>query len=135
MSQRAIAKWGRDFRAAAKADKHAILRDHLRRLHLPDAPKLLLEGTVQLVRACSLYTDVDHRVDDQLEEFLELQQYNPADASEAQYAYTFDIHEKAYARVLVEPRVQILDLADMFAHTWDDFKVAGYAKFWISPAS
>src|SRR3954464_3426912 len=91
MSQRAIERWERDFRAAAKADKYAVLRDHLQRLELPDSPELLLEGTIRAVRACSHYSALDHQDDEQFDQFLEMQRYNPADATDARYAFTFDL--------------------------------------------
>ncbi len=131
MSQRAIDRWEREFRAAAKADKHAILRDNLRRLELPDSPELLLEGTIHVVRACSHYYALDHGDDEQFDRFLDKQPYNPGDSTYARYAFTFDLW-KAFGRVLVEAKVQTLDLADLYGNPWLDYEVVGYHRFWIS---
>jgi hypothetical protein len=131
-SQRAIDRWERSFRVAARADKYAILRDHLRRLDLPDLPESLLEGTVCVVRACSRYSALDQQPDEQFERFLEMQRYDPSDATAARYAFTFDLHGKAFARVLAESKMQALDLADLYGNPWSDYKVVGYHRLWIS---
>jgi hypothetical protein len=132
--QSAISKWERRFRAAARANKYAVLRDHLRRLDLPDAPDLLLEGTILVVRALSPYAELDQKGDDEVERFLEMQQYNPAEATDARYAFTFDLHGKAFARVLVETKVGPLDLADLYGNPWWEHEVVGYHHLWVSRA-
>ena len=90
MSQRAIEQWERSFRAAANADGYAILRDHLRRLELPDSPELLLEGTILAVRAGCAYRLWDRSDGKHFEKLLEIQHYDPADSTDARYAFTFD---------------------------------------------
>jgi hypothetical protein len=136
MPQPAMSQWEQAFRAAAKVDQHAILRDHLKQLGLPDSPKLLLEGTIQAMRALSLWYTLDRHgpnseqtVDDEL---LELQRYNPVDATDARYAFTFDLYGKAFARILVESKVGTLDLADLYTHNWSKYKVVGYSGFWVT---
>lgn len=134
MPQRAIHGWERSFRTAARADKYAILRDHLRRLDLPDSPELLLEGTIRAVRALSHYSALDHQDDKQFNRFLEMQQYNPAYATDARFAFTFDLYGKAFARMLVEAKLQTLDLADLYGNPWSEYEIVGYERLWISHA-
>jgi hypothetical protein len=134
MSQTVIAQWERGFRAWAKADRYGIRRDHLQRLELPDSPELLLEGTIRAVRACSIYFRTDTGDDERFGRFLAFQQYNPGNATDTRYAFTFDLYGKAFARVLVKTKVQTLDLADLYGHAWVDYKVVGYSRFWISHA-
>jgi hypothetical protein len=130
----AIRRWERGFRAAATKDRYAILRDHLRRLELPDSPDLLLDGTILVVQASLAYKAVDQQKPQQWGPFLEMQQYNPEDATEARYTVTFDLHEKAFARMLVEASFKSIDLADLFGNPWWNYEVAGYHRFWISHA-
>ena len=132
MWQRAIDRWERSFRVAAKADGYAILRDHLRRLELPDSPELLLEGTMLAVRAGCLYMDLDNLDSKYFEQLLEMQQYDPADSTNARYAYTFDICGNTYARVLTESGSKALDLADLYGHPWEDYKVAGFSYLYVT---
>ena len=132
MSHIEIARWERSFRAEAKADGYAILRDHLRRLGLPDSPELLLEGTILAIRGCFRYTVMDGLDSRHFERLLEMQPYDPAESTDACYAFTFDIAGYIYARVLVEPGFKTLDLADMYGHPWDDYKVAGFSCLYVS---
>lgn len=123
-------EWERTFRAAAEADDCAIFRDHLRRLELPDEPLLLLEGTIHFVVMWSAYFSLDHR--ESFAPQLQMQTYDPAQATEVRYAFTFDLQGKAYARVLVDAKFRHLDLADMLGVPWREYGVAGYSDFWIS---
>lgn len=131
MSKENLDQWERDFRTAAFADDLAIFRDHLRRLDLPDSPHLMLEGTIRLVRMCSIFATMDDH-SERFSEFLALQTYDPAKATEAQYAYTFDIFGKAFARVLVEIKEGNLDLADLYGNHWNDYQVVGFRHLWVS---
>ena len=108
MSQIALDQWERSFRAAAKADRYAIRRDHLRRLGLPDAPELLLEGTIVAARTCCLYMEMDSLDSRDFKQLLEMQPYDPADSTNARYPFTFAIGGYIYARVLVEPDSRLL---------------------------
>jgi tetratricopeptide (TPR) repeat protein len=132
MSQIAIDRWERGFRAAAKADGYKILGDHLRRLELPDFPELLLEGTILAVRACCAYMDIDGLDRKYLRNLLEMQQYDPADSTDARYAVTFDISGTTYARVLVEPGLRSIDLADLYGQPWWEYETAGYDWLCVS---
>jgi hypothetical protein len=131
MSKILLDRWERAFRAAAVKDDCACFRGHLRRLELPDKPKLVLEGTVSAVRMASAYLCIDGR-DKAVSQFLCMQTYNPAEATDARYVLTFDIFRKAFARILVDATLQPLDLADLYGSPWDDYKMAGFDSFWIS---
>jgi len=130
MANDKLRQWELRFRRAAKADKYAILRDHLRNLGLPDSPELLIEGTVRLVQACAAYASIDGQ---SFAKFLAMQHYDPDDAEDAEYVFTFDLCGKAFARVLVGgTKFDGLDLADLYGHPWWDYKVCGYHTIWIS---
>ena len=131
MGRTILDRWEKDFRAAALADRLAIFRDHLQRLDLPDSPDLMLEGTVRLVRMCSCYATLDGR-NDQFRKFLAMQTYDPTNATEARYAYTFDICGKAFGRVLVRTKERTLDLADLYGSPWNDYQVVGFYQLWVS---
>jgi hypothetical protein len=99
MSEELLDQWEQDFRAAARADDCAMFREHLGRLspreHLgrllqPDEPHLMLEATIRIVRMCSAYATVDNRAEE-FGQFLNMQKYNPADATDARYVFTFDL--------------------------------------------
>ncbi len=124
----ALQSWEREFRRAGKADKYIMLRDHLRKLDLPDNPKLLMEGTIRFVQACVAYLVIDKQP---LAGFLAMQRYDPAGAVDAKYALTFDLYGKAYARILVSDTIG-MDLADLYGHPWDDYRVCGYYSMCIS---
>ena len=121
-------QWEREFRSAARADNLALFRDHLHRLELPDEPEALLNGTIMVIYACCAYASIDGQ---SFAGFLEMQKYNPADAGDASYAFTFDLY-KAFARVLVPTKFRDLDLADIYNHPWDEYKMCGYRRFWVS---
>lgn len=127
MSESPIETWERGFRAAAKADHFAILTDYLQRLGLPDSPELLLEGTICAMRACSHLSDGVR-----FQQLLDMQRYNPVDSTVGRYAFTFDLCGKAFVRILVEPKFQTLDLADLYANPWEDYEVVGFTRVWIS---
>jgi len=127
----ALGKWAAEFRSAAHADRLSIFRDHLRRLGLPNKPKRLLGGTIQMVFFCACYANIDNH-DKYFYRFLKLQKYDPSRAKAAQYAFTFDVHGKTYARVLVDTKVGVLDLADLYNHPWMNHKVVGFEDIWIT---
>lgn len=122
-------EWERSFRAAAKNDKCRILRAHLKQLELPEKPALLLEGTILFVQACIAYLMLDNRPFD---EFLTQQQYDPASVTGAPYLATFDICDKAFARITVPASLGSVDLADLYGMPWDAYRVVGYRDIWIS---
>jgi len=125
--------WEKAFRADARADKYRVLSDVLKRLGLPDKPRLMLHGTVDMVRACCAYNRIDNN--GFFETFLRLQTYAPDTVADNLYMFTFDVFGKAYARIIVNEKCQGLDLADMFDFPWQRHKMAGFRCFWISSAS
>jgi len=128
---RTLEEWAAEFRSAAHADKLSIFRDHLKRLGLPDKPKLLLEGSIQIVWFCAIYAVLDGQ-EKRFIDFLNLQKYDPSQAPHARYAFTFDVFGKTCARVLVDHKLSVLDLADLYNHPWEDYKTVGYHYIWIT---
>lgn len=131
MQKGILERWSSEFRQAAKADNLKLFRDHLRRLGLPDAPELLLHGTILAVHACCSYASLDHQSPVR---FLQLQKYSPVDAPGAKYAFTFDLWGKGYARVLVSAKMELLDLADLYGFPWPEYEMCGFPCFWVSRA-
>lgn len=131
LDSKAYLAWEKSFRAAANTDNYALFKTHLHRLALPEKPKLMLEGTILAIQATMAYTIMDGRVIP-LEQFLNMQQYNPDDAPDARYVFTFDLHGKASARVLADEKLILPDLADLYGYPWYPWKIVGYCCFWIS---
>ena len=131
MSALTLKRWEREFRIAAEADQLAVFREHLQWLELRAKPELLLEGTIEVVRACCAYLTIDGR---SCAPFLTMQTYAPVRSPSARYAFTFDLWDKAFARVLVGEELRGLDLADLHGHPWLEYEVAGYRNFWIARA-
>jgi hypothetical protein len=131
VSELTLQRWEREFRSEAKADKLAVLRKHLRGLGLRAKPELILEGTVRVVQACSAYIKLNG---DPYAPFLAMQAYDPAESPNAAYAFTFSLYGKAFARVLVARELSGLDLADLYEHPWEKYKLCGFDHFWIMRA-
>lgn len=129
MSETVFQQWERKFSRDAKADGMEYFRNYLRRLNLPDEPKTLLNGTIMVMQACCAYLHIDNR---QLHEFLETQPYLPDESNSSHYAFTFNLHDKAYARILTPLTLKHLDLADLFNHPWNNFRLCGYSGLYVS---
>ncbi len=121
--------WEKRLRAEARSDSYALFRDHMRKLGLPEKPKLMLDGTILVMQAISAYASMDGIP---LGPFLNMQRYNPSEAPDARYVLTFDLYGKSFARVLADSKLVMPDLADLYNHPWYDYKVVGYLCFWIS---
>ena len=129
MPNLALQDWERDFRTAAGADLCGILRDHLRFLELPGKALSMMEATVLMVHAsAACYTSDGRSYDD----FLAMQEYNPAQSPDARYAFTFDLYGRAHARLLVASEIRAIDLADLYGHPWEPYRTVGYSQIWIS---
>jgi len=131
MKRNILDEWETDFRAASMADGLTLFRDHLRRLDLPDEPELMLEGTISLVRQCFCFSSLDNH-GKEFQQLLSMQTYDPANAGSPKYAYTFDIHGRAYPRILIRSKDGTLDLADLYGSLWDGYQVCGFNTLWIS---
>ena len=129
MSNVDLKRWISKFRKDARTDQYTLFRKHLRDLALPDDPELLTEGTIQVVIASAAYASLDGQ---SFAAFLNMQRYDPAEAIDAKYAFTFDLCGKASARILVPTKAIIPDLADLYGHPWEDYKVCGYHAIYIS---
>ena len=121
--------WAKSFRAAARGDRYDIFRDHVRFLGLPGKPLSMLKATILMVQASVAYCTIDGQP---YEAFLAMQEYNPAKSPDARYAFAFDLNDYAYARLLVDPEMHTIDLADLYGHPWDPYRTAGYTQIWIS---
>lgn len=129
MAYNNLQRWVREYRKAAEADDYKLFKSELNRLALPEVPELMLEGTINVIIACQAYAALDNQ---SFGAFLKMQRYDPAEAVDAQYVFTFDLCGKAYGRVLFSDKVGILDLADLYGHPWEDYKVCGYHAIYIS---
>lgn len=125
-----LRQWEKRFRAEARADNYSFFRDHLKRLELPVKPRLMLAGTVKLMQAIWVFTNVDNQM---ISGFLANQQYDLSNSPDPRYIFTFSLWGKAFPRVVVgSGRKYPLNLADLFGFPWRDYKVAGFDKIWIS---
>jgi len=126
-----LKRWEREFRKSAAADKHSLLREHLRKQKLPDEPELLLEGTILALRACHAYASIDGI---STADLIRMQYYDPAKAVNAQYAFTLCFYDKAFARILVGKDFcpYGLDLADLYNQPWNAYKRCGFQTVRIS---
>lgn len=123
--------WIRKFRREARADKLAIFRDHLRNLELEEetTAELMLEGTILVVAACCAYASIDGQG---TSDFLAAQTYDPTRSAASTYSFTFDLCGSASARLLVAEDLRVPDLADLFDHPWDEYRVCGYNRVIIT---
>lgn len=124
-----LVAWEASFRLAAQADANSILSEHLAKFGLRGSPDLLLEGTIEFVRACVAFANLDGHSSD---EFLDLQTYDPRAAIGATYALTFDVFDRGFARVLTPSDLRGPDLADLYGIPWDRYERVGYERFWLS---
>jgi|GEM_PF-1217150 len=124
-----LKQWAKHFRVDACADNYALFSGQLPRFELPDKPKLMLDGTIQVMRAIWSYAMLDGR---QPEQFLAMQQYDHTKAPDARYVFTFDLNQTAFARILVDSKLVLPDLADLYNHPWDTYKSVGYCRVFIS---
>lgn len=122
----------RRFRTDAKKDNYTSFRKHLELLDLPDRPDLLEEGTILVLQACVAYRSLDGRVGRDFKKFMDLQQYERSDTTDALYAFTFDLHGFAYARLITDSNFQSFDLADLYNHPWFEYERVGYETIHIS---
>ena len=125
----ALAQWEQSFRADAKADGYRTFQAHLKSLDLPEKPNMLLDGTIVFVRMCVAYMEIDGT---DVIEFLDRQTYDPPKSSEVPYQVTFDMQNKAYARINLPASLRPVDLADLYGAPWDDYRTVGYCDIWIS---
>lgn len=124
--------WEQAYRNARKQDKRDVLFDHMDRLGYEVNSESLFGGTIQLVLMAAVYLSMDNR---SVDKFLSAQAYNPQPTPETPYIFTFDLCGKAFGRVFVGTgENKMIDLADLFNCSWQEYKVAGYYEFIISRA-
>jgi hypothetical protein len=111
------------------SNRYSIFRKHLQFLELPGKPISMMEATILMVHASAAYYELDGRP---YNDFLAMQNYNPAKSTGAPYMFAFDLNGHAYARLLVDPEIQTIDLADLYGHPWHPYRSVGYSQIWIS---
>jgi hypothetical protein len=121
--------WEKYFRSAAKSDKYLLFSQHMQNLEIQRKPELMLRGTIDVVRASLIYAHIDRK---EISSFLNMQRYNPTEALDSCYIFTFDLGGKAFARILADGSLIYPDLADIYNHPWNDLKRVGYRCVWIS---
>ncbi len=129
MSQDAFSQWANRFRRDAVKDDMKLLRKHLNRVGLPDEPEKLIDGTIMYMSGCCAYLNIDGR---SIEEFLAMQQYRTAVDADAHYFFTFNLLGKTFGRLVTSLYPHYVDLADLYGHPWNDFKMCGYSDFRIA---
>jgi hypothetical protein len=123
------AKWKKEFKAAAKADKGMEALRQIKSLHLDCAPDDLLVGTELILAAIMAYCKIDG-ID--CKPFIEQQAYRPADSVALFYCVTFDLSNGHFGRVLTDKSISHVDFADLFDHPWNEYKTAGFNHVYIS---
>jgi len=121
--------WEQGFRRDAAQDGLALFREHLRRLELPDEPEKLVNGTIMITGVCCAYLSLDGQV---LTDFLAAQPYRLRDDSINAYAFTFNLFDQAYARILTPIDYKCLDLADLFEHPHHAYQRCGFTDLYVS---
>lgn len=122
-------EWGNTFRRDAKKDGLTVLRNHLHRVGLPDEPEKLLDGTIMYMSACCAYLTIEGRP---IEDFLSMQAYRPNLDPNSHYSFTFNLLSRAFGRIISPLDAKCLDLADLYGHPWDDYKMCGYSDFRVA---
>lgn len=129
MSQDAFSRWAIRFRRDAEKDDMMLLRKHLKRVGLPDEPEKLVAGTIMYMSACCAYLSFEgHPIDD----FFAMQQYQSDLDADFHYSFTFNLRGKIFGRIIAPLPPQYVDLADLYGHPWDDFKMCGYSDFRVA---
>ncbi len=85
--------------------------------------------TIVLVNACCAYLSMEGQ---SLNDFLALQTYYPVNNESAIYTLTFNLFDKAYARILTSRDFMGIDIADLHDHPWHEFERCGFAEFNVS---
>ena len=128
MPKNPFRQWSDSFRLDAEKDGMMVLRNHLQRVGLPDEPDKLLDGTIMFMSACYAYLTIDGR---SIEDFLAMQAYRPT-TNDSHYSFTFNLCDRTYGRIITALDIMCIDLADLFGHPWDDFKMCGYSDFRVA---
>jgi hypothetical protein len=129
MSQHAFSRWASRFRRDATKDNMALLRKHLQRVGLPDEPEKLIEGTIMYMSGCCAYLNIDGC---SIDDFLSMQAYRPGLDADSHYSFTFNLCERTFGRIITSLDAKCLDLADLYGHPWNDFKMCGYSDFRVA---
>jgi len=133
-------KWELQYRAHAEADRYASLETFLERLEDAGGPwlgctKRLVDGTMLVVGACCAYWELDGQTS-VAGRFLKSQIYPDGVSNLTGYTLTFDLYGMALARIVIPdgPILADLDLADLYAYPWHEYKRVGYNRLYITRA-
>jgi hypothetical protein len=129
MSSDAFGKWANRFRCEAVIDSAALLRRHLQRIGLPDEPEKLVEGTILCVNVAGAYSAIEGR---SIKEFLSQQSYRPTMDPNTYFSFTFNLRQHTFARIITPLEAKPLDLADLYGHPWNQFKMCGYSEIRVA---
>jgi len=129
MSSDAFRKWSIRFRCEAVMESASLLRKHLQRIGLPDEPEKLVEGTILCVNVAGAYSAIEGR---SIKEFLSQQSYRPTLDPDSYYSFTFNLRGHTFARIISPLKDKTLDLADLYGHPWNQFKMCGYSEIRIA---
>lgn len=122
-------RWKHQFCRDAAEDEMALFSAHMRKHDLPDEPESLLKGTIMVVSACCAYLNIDGRP---LKDFLAMQTYHPINKESVIYTLTFNLFDRAYARILTSKDLMGVDIADLHHHPWNEFESCGFTEFIVS---
>jgi hypothetical protein len=131
MSNLTLQAWEQEFRKAARADGYGNFRDHMLFLAASGRPNAMMRATILVVHAVTVYRKMDGR---NPSDFLAMQAYEPTRSPDAPYVLTLDLCGHAYARLLADPQLRQVDLADLYSHPWDPYRVVGFSDIYISHA-
>jgi hypothetical protein len=110
-------------------DSASLLRKHLQRIGLPDEPEKLVEGTILCVNVGGAYSENEGQT---IKEFLSQQSYRPTLDPNSYYSFTLNLRGHTFARIITPLKDKTLDLADLYGHPWNQFKMCGYSEIRIA---
>jgi len=125
-----LSQWEKSFRDEASVDNYTLFRNHMKRLDLPNKPKLMVEGTISAMYAIWYYTVIDGKPS--LRKFLNMQRCDPSQTPDARYVFTFGLKSNTYARILTDSELILPNMADLYDHPFAKLKTIGYFVVYIS---
>lgn len=120
-------RWEQDYRSAFERDGGHWLKQDLERVELSSDITQVLESTIDLVRACCAFRELDGVFAD---EFIAMQGYGLPAAQSTRYRLIFLLGSASPALINV-PDLKAIDLADLFDMPWPRIEQTGYSHFWL----
>lgn len=125
-AQALLRAWEKRFRHDFTRDGGACFGRLLERFGLTVDAQAMLEGTVEFVTVCVVFSDMNGL---DVREFLADQCYDGT--SDATYAVVFDVCNRGAARLLVALDLRSVDLEDLYAFPWQRLETVGFSRLWI----